>query len=225
MQQEQKLIVAMVCGNGRSEASINTAVSLMRLQTKLVHTAVKTEVHMVDHIDHAINIAAQGNAHLMAFDSHVTFDDEFPMRCMNSDKDVIVAAYPLPGFDWQRIAEKPANHTEPIQFRGNRYSATPTVLADPVDGKYVQASTARLGCVFIRRGVADAIKKDHPEIVLADGNARFAIATVRDSKVLEPHDNFARLYGKPIYIDLKCTSSHNAPCNFAGCVGMRGTLR
>lgn len=220
----ETLIVALVC-KGRGETSLSSAISLLRLQLRLVQAGIKTDVHVVDHLDEAINAAIAGDANLFAFDLNIGYDAEFPVRALASDKDVVVAAYPLPVIDWKRVAATHVDSPEPLRCRGNVYSAVPNVAGALAPEGYVPADSARLGCVFIRRGVAQQILKEHPELALAGGGGRFAIESVSDGKPLEPHQTFAQLYGKTIYIDLSSPASQSGSCPYAGCVGMRERLR
>lgn len=218
----QKLTVALVC-KGRGDASLNAAISLLKLQTALVRTSVQTEVHIVDELDDAIVIACNAGTSLFAFETNIGFDVNFPLTALASDKDVVVAPYPLPSVDWARVANSPVSQ-EPVQFRGNTYSATPAALEHPSTDGYVRALTARLGCVFIRHGVAADIRSRHPEVVHATG-AKYAFVSVDGGVLQEAHETFARLYAKPIWIDLAHPSDLNGPMPFAGSVGMRAVLR
>lgn len=220
---QEQLVVALVC-KGRQEASLNAAVSLLNLQTRLAQTEVKTEVHIVESLNDAMSIALAKDAHLFAFETTIGFTPDFALEALASGKEVVVAPYPLPAADWDRLKAAPPGSKEPFKFRANVYSATPAGDEQLSPDGYVPAASAHLGCVFVRRGVAADILARHPEVA-HEGGGKFAFESVHANKACEPHETFGRLFARPVWIDLSRPATLNGPMAFAGSVGMRHVLR
>lgn len=223
---EKKLVICLVSA-GKLDASLTLAVSLLNLQTKLVRTSVQTQLHVVDTFSDAMNIAHGCGADLLSVETNIGFDPDFVIKAMESPHDIVSAVYPLPGIDWDRIKSAAAGTGEPgepVNCRGNTYSAVPVPLASsPVNG-YVRAAAPRLGCVFVRAGVAADILSRNPGIKHDKGGA-FAGTGIVDGKLRAAHETFAALWAKHMWIDVDRPATTAGPMSFAGSVGMRQVLR
>jgi hypothetical protein len=219
-----KLSIALV-SHGRPDAMLPLAVSMLNLQTKLVSTDIQTDLHIVNTFDEALGAARARGSHLLAVDTNVGFDPEFVTRALESPHQIVSAVYPVPGVNWDRVKAAAPGSKEPINCRGNAYNAVPAPSAAlvVVDG-YVEAAAPLLGCVLVKAGVVAEIIKRHPEAGHADGTS-LARETVVDGKLLAAHETFARLWGKPVHIDVDHPATLTAPMSYAGSVGARHFLR
>ena len=217
-----KLLIAIVAPN-KPDASLTLAVSLMNLQMHMSRLHLAPSLAVCDSFDAAMNAALEQDAHLLALDPMVGFEPTFVTAALESPHAVVSAVYPRGPFNWERV--KTADASEPVQFRGNVYSAKPDVSGTPpVDG-YARAATTTLGCVVVKRGVAQGILERHPENRLAGGGGRFAYEALVDGKLMSAHDTFAALYGKDIFVDTARPATYLGLMSFSGCVGQRDVLR
>lgn len=217
-----KLSIALV-SHGRQDAMLPLAVSMLNLQSKLVTTNIRTDLHIVNTFDEALAAAHAQGSHLLAVDTNIGFDPEFVTQALDSPHQIISAAYPLPGINWDRVAAAPVP-TEPISCRGNSYNATPVPAAVATVGGYVQVAAPHLGCVLVKAGVLADILQRHPETRHSKG-VSFARDTVFEGTLLPAHEAFARLWGKPVYMDVDRPATLTAPMSYAGSVGARHFLR
>ncbi len=231
-QQQQQPTTFMLCmvTNGRAEASLSCAFSLLRHQTVLMTTPqpLKADMHFVSTVDEALNAlrhhpSAVGAAIL---DTSLGFDPEFPLTAMQSGRPVVVASYPLPHVDWERVkaAAKDPGAEEP-RFWGLQYSVEPSGAA-PHDDGYVPVAKARLGVAWVTKAAVDDIVRRHPEVLSDDGTwANLASPGVYDGKRHTAEERFFKLYGAEVVADLQRPATSTGPMEFGGCVGLRTVLR
>lgn len=210
--------------NGRADATLSCAVSLLRLQTLLMRSPerIKADMHFVRSMDDALHaLRTHGTARGVAIvDSSMGFTPEFPLRAMASGLPVVVASYPLPVVDWERVKSQPA--TEDPQFWGNVYSCKPSGRFGP--GGYAHVLEARLGVAWIDRQVVADIEARHPELVSEDG-VMFASEGVYGGKRRTADERFLDLYGGDVWADIERPGNSTGPMEFGGCVGARTVLR
>lgn len=224
-QQQRMSILLCIVTNGRPEASLVCAISMLRLQTMLMTAPerIAADMHFVPTIDDAMNLlhqhpTARGAA---VMDSSLGFDPEFPTRAMRSGLPVVVASYPLPEIDWERVKRQPKN--EESRFWGNKYSVTPSGRIGP--NGYAHVTDAKLGIAWVAKEVVTGIVERNPGIVALDGSADFALTGVHAGKRHDGHRRFLELFGGDVWADLEHPGSSTGPIEFGGCVGMRHILR
>lgn len=168
--QPTKVLLAAII-NGRSEATLMFAASMLRLQTEILSNPtmpLRCDVALLDCLDDALNAALQGGHDaVVAIDSFVSFPTTFVTRFLGSGLDVVAAPHPVPGvMDWDRIAKRPMGDAESVEFAGNVYApAAPLrLLRDDfwVCGKDL-TGTKKLMCVGIRRGAIETAAATAPE--------------------------------------------------------------
>lgn len=229
-QQPTTFMLCMVT-NGRAEASLSCAFSLLRHQTVLMTTPqpLKADMHFVATVDDALNALRQHPTAVGAaiLDTSLGFDPEFPLAAMHSGRPVVVASYPLPGVDWDRVketAKRPPPGEEP-RFWGLQYSVEPSGAPPHGDG-YVPVAKARLGVAWVTKAAVEDIVRRHPGIVTADGSwATLAAPGVYDGKKLTAEERFFKLYGAEVVADVQRPATSTGPLEFGGCVGLRTVLR
>lgn len=217
-------MVLCVITNGRPDATLSCAVSLLRVQNALMtgQQKIRADMHFVQGFDDALQTlrahpTAQG---MLVVDTSMGFNAEFPLRAMASGLPVVVASYPLPGVDWERVKRQPEN--EDPQFWGNVYSCKPSGRFGP--SGYAHVTEARLGVAWISKQVVSDIAARHPELVAEDG-VMFATEGVYGGTRRTGDQRFLDLYGGDVWADLERPSVSTGPMEFAGCVGVRSVLR
>lgn len=246
-----KLAILVVMADGRKDANLVCATSLLKLQTALMMAPEKIRAHLdfVATLDDALNVLHAAKDDVVGgviVKSNVGFDPEFVLRSMRAsargdlaakrgDAKVgafIVGSYPLPTVDWEAVKAKgmaaggTAGTKEPAPFWGNVYNADP-VAAPPSAAGYALAQRVKdLGLVWLDVGVLKDIATRHPDIVSSDGSrAAFATAGVFGGTAQTADDRFLRLHDNDIWIDIHALAAGTGTVEFTGCVGARQTLR
>lgn len=219
-------VLLCVVTNSKHEASLACAASLLRLQTVLMSSAqrIRADMHFVTTIDDALNVLKDHDTAVGAaiLDASLGFDAEFPLRALASGLPVVVASYPLPRIDWDRVKTQPA--TEDPQFWGNVYSIKPSGRIG--HGGYAHVTDAKLGVSWVRKDVVKDILSRHPELVTEDGTAAMlAVGGVYEKKLRTADERFLDLYGGEVWADIERPATSTGPVEFGGCVGIRSVLR
>lgn len=228
-----KHVVICVVTNLKTDVTLNTAISLLRLQTKLMAHPERTrvDVHFVPTLNDALNtvhrIGKEGATGGLVVDGNVGFDTDFLLRAMDRPTvPLVVGVYPLPIIDWKRVTEHPVPTEDPSSW-GNVYNVTLTGVTDSATG-YLEAvpESAHLGLFWVRSGVLADIVTRHPDIMTADGAVgAFARDGVYDGKDTRASDRFLQLYGGRVLADPESGATNSGPTEFGGCVGARSVLR
>lgn len=212
--------------NGRHDASLTCAYSLLRHQTVLMTTPepMRADMHFVQTLDDALNALHKHPDAVGAviLDTSMGFDPEFPLRAMRSGRPVVVASYPLPRVDWDRVKTCDKSTEEPKHW-GLEYSVEPRGPTQ-ADG-YTPVSKARMGVAWVSKAALSDIVTKHPEVVANDGTISIACPGVYDGKRMTADERFFALYGGLVVTDLDRPASTTGPLEFGGCVGMRSVLR
>lgn len=226
----QRTLLICVVTNGRQDASLTCASTLLRLQMMMMTASepTKSDVHFVATTDDALNILWR---HPTAFgavllDAACGVDPEFVKGAMSSELSVVVAPYALPGINWERVKKAPKS--ELPQYWGNTYSVK--VSGKPGNNGYVHVEDARLGVAWVHRHAVQAAVVRHPEIVGTSGEngekrAAFAVEGVMDGRRLTADQHFLAVYGGDVYADVDHAATSSGPVEFGGCVGLRTVLR
>lgn len=223
-------VVICVVTGARPEVSLMTAISLLRLQVKLMTSAkpIRADMHFVTDLNEALQRAAETgdeSAGVLVCDGTMGFDAQFALRALETDVPVLVGVCPLPVVDWKRVESQPSNE-DPSAW-GNVYNVEPVpgAPADPTTGYVEVQPTAHLGLLWLRASVLSDIGARHPEVVAGEGGAAFACAGKYDGRTLSAHRRFLELYGGRVLADPCAGASSSGPTEFGGCVGARSVLR
>lgn len=219
-------IAICVVVDDRSEVSLMCSISLLRLQQAVLAQArrFRSEVFFVKSLDEALNQLRRHDEASGALIVRGTmgFDPAFVVEAVAGDAPVVVAPYPLPFVDWDRVATQP--ESESTSHWGNVYNVE--LKGGPCRGGYVRASKAELGVAWVAKSAVADIVARHPELVTADGSrASLATAGVYEGAYLDEHARFAALYGGPVWVDIAHPATSSGPTEFVGCVGHRSVLR
>lgn len=226
-----KLLLAAVI-NGRSEATLMFAASMLRLQTDILLNSsllLQCDVAFLDCLDDALNAALQGGHDaVVAIDSFVTFPATFVTRFLNSGLDLVAAPHPVAGvMDWDRIAKRPLGDAEAVEFSGNVYAPAPPqrLLRDDlwVCGKDL-VGTKKLMCVGIRRKAIETAAAVAPEV--ENGRKAICIPRVTGSKRrLSADEVFLDTCGADLVLDLASPVGIMGPIAFHGRVIDKESIR
>lgn len=233
-----KLLMCVVTA-GRQEASAYCAISLLNFQNALMCSegGETTDMHFVTSLDDALNAlhADADAAGLCVIDAMCSFNPTFPVSALNSGLPVVLAAYPLPVVDWERVKRRAAcdpdaSSGEPAQHWGNVYNVAvgeETVPGASGEGEYARAEgvTCMRVAWISKAALADVVSR-HPEVLTSDGSAgAFALRGVYDGQRQDGVARFLSLYGGAAWVDLQRPAGLAGPLEFGGCVGARDVLR
>lgn len=221
----QRLMVCVVT-HARNDVSLMCAMSMLRMQTLLMSSQqpVRCDMAFVPTFNDAINALYANPDAVGSFivDHSMGFDAQFPMEAINSGLPLVVASYPLPSVDWDRVKTQPAN--EQPQHWGNVYNIKPTGNKGP--NGYVEVSDAKLGVCFVTSEAVQQIARRHPEILTKDRKlGAFATEGVYGDTYHDAHSRFLGLWDKKVWADVERAATSSGPAEFGGCVGMRNVLR
>lgn len=226
-------LAVCVVANGRNEISLVTAMSLLRLQIRMMtERNYKVGIHFVRTFDEALNtIHADEELYGgIVVDGTLGFSADFVLGSEKSGLPLVAGVYPLPAVDWERVkavgtGDKAAAAAEPPSFWGNAYNVTPLPGSSPTS-EYVKVdpNTATLGLAWVRRSELVGIAAKHPEIV-GDGGVSFATPGTYDGVRMNEYQRFLSLYGYAVFANVAHQASSTGPTEFGGCVGHRSVLR
>lgn len=229
---QSKHIVLCVVTGRKTDVTLTSAISLLRLQTRLMERPerIRADVHFVHDFNDALNVVhrsgQEGAEGGLIAEGSIGFDTDFLLRAMDRPAAQVVAGvYPLPAIDWERVATRPSGEDPP--FWGNVYSVKTTGATDPATG-YLQAeaSGAALGLVWVRADTLADIVTRHPGIMTTDRKVgAFARDGVYDGVETTAYDRFLSLYGGRLLADPEAGATSCGPAEFGGCVGARSVLR
>lgn len=214
-------IVLCLVTNGRHDASLGCAISMLRLQTELMGTQQRlhADMHVVNTLDDALNVlhthpTAKG---MVLAETTMGFDARFPLAAMRSGEPLVVASYPLPHVNWERVATQPGGDEPPAHW-GHEYNVTPVAGARPDERGYleVEREGAKLGVCWVSREVTTAI---------ASKTDNFAMPGIYDGRRMDGYQRFLSLYDGKVMADVERPASSSGPMEFGGCVGARTVLR
>lgn len=218
---------------GRTQASLSFAVSMLRLQIKLVTLEnapnLKCDIVFFKDMNAALNALWANKDYdvLVTLDTDAGVPDTFLTRAMTAEQhDAILGISPVPGgLDWDRIASAPVP-TEPLAQAGLRYNISP--VANQGNNYYTCTRQKDAGhtALWMRRTVLETIVAASAPPKLADGTFLFCRQTIDPAGALvHPDQAFLDLWtGTPV-VDLDSPCSVVGPMSFAGCVGQRTVVR
>jgi len=224
-QPQPDVVMLCIVTNGRHEASLGCAVSLLRLQTALMTNPerIRADMHFVPTLDDALNLLHRDAEAKSAciVDCTVGFDADFLFRARRSGLPLVLGVHPLPLVDWERVKRQPAD--ESPQFWGNVYNVKPTGAAR--DG-YAKVTASKVGLVWVTKDAVARIAREHPELASADGTyVQFAVPGLQDGVRVDGDERFLKLYGDELWADIERPAASSGPLEFGGCVGARDVLR
>lgn len=228
--QPTKLLLAAVT-NGRSEATLMFAASMLRLQTDVLANPsmpLQCDVAFVDCLDDALNAALQaGHDAVVAIDSFASFPAAFVARFLGSGLDLVAAPHPVPGaMDWARIAKHAPGDAEAVEFAGNVYApAVPRRLLR--DDFWVcdkdLAGAKKLMCVGIRRKAIETAAAAAPQ--LEGGRKAMCFPRVTADGQRSADETFLDACGADLVVDLGSPVGVLGPIAFHGRVVDKESIR
>lgn len=227
-------LAVCVVANARNEISLITAMSLLRLQIRMMtERNYAVGIHFVRTFDDALNVVYSDPELYggVVVDGTLGFSADFVLASERSGLPLVAGVYPLPTVDWERVkavgtGDKAGATPEPPSFWGNAYNVSPLPGSSP-HSEYIRVdpNTATLGLVWVRRSDLDQIVRSHPEVRAAGGAVSFATPGTYDGVRLNEYQRFLQLYGYVLFADIARQASSTGPTEFGGCVGYRSVLR
>jgi hypothetical protein len=209
------------------ELSLACMTSLLRLQQLAARrNDVRLDVHMVPTFLDALNAYVAGEF-VVVLDANIGAPPEFVFGILDSKHNVIAGVYPVPGVDWDRvrkIADDPLAN-EPLNHAGNVYNVIP---ASAGFQRYIPiAEIKELRALAVRSSVLEKLAGPDISYAAEDGTTKYLFThdSVFENKLQNVWQTFARKTGEVIVADIETPCVYNAPAQFAGCVGMRTSLR
>jgi hypothetical protein len=209
----------------QDELSLVCTTSLLRLQQVAGRRDdVLLDVHLVPTFLDALNTYSKGD-YVFIVDGTIGVPPEFVFNAIASDHDVVAGVYPLPKVDWDRVAKVlgDAASTEPLNHAGNTYNVTPAPGRSGVSRYVPVREVKELKVLCLKSSVLE--KLAGPETSYDKGHL-FTYDSVFDNAFSNVYQTLARKLGiESIMADLDCPCVCAGPAQFAGCVGMRGSIR
>lgn len=226
---QQHLVICVVTG-ARSDVTLMTAISMLRLQSRIIaEQGIKAEMHFMATLNDALEMVhstAEGDAGALVVSGTHGFDAQFVIRAMRTDVPLLLGVHPLPTIDWERVKTQPAGE-EPHCW-GNVYNVKPARGGAVDEHGYMEAeAVSALDVMWLRARVLRDIVARHPEVRAggAAGGCAFACEGVYDNARALAHERFLKLYGGKILADPEACATSSGPTEFGGRVGARSVLR
>ncbi|HUR89168.1 MAG TPA: hypothetical protein VMZ74_08780 [Ramlibacter sp.] len=111
--------------------------------------------------------------HLLFIDADIGFAPDVVMRLLDSRKPLACAAYPLKGYDWEKLfaARETATNAVMLKRAAMRFATNVHDEDWPDDGKpatvvngFIRVSKAATGMMLIERSVFDRLREKFPEL-------------------------------------------------------------
>lgn len=205
------------------ELSLVCTTSLLRLQQQAARRDdVSLDVHLVPTLLEALNTYDKGD-YVFVLDGNIGVSPDFLFQAIASKHPVVAGVYPLPQVDWERVERvlRDDTATEPLNYAGNVYNLTP---APRGMAAYVSVKDVKeLKVMCLKSSVLE--KLAGPETSYDKGHL-FTHDSVSFDKLQNEYQTLARKIGlEHIVADLERPCTCAGPAQFAGCVGMRGSVR
>jgi hypothetical protein len=213
------ILIAGVSQTG--DVAMAFASCMLALQNELFrHPTVEASFDIVDSLNDAL-LKFKNDPRLdmlVAVDTKHSIDPKFCLEA--DDKDFVVGVYPT-GIDWERVESKMATTTEEADGVGNKYNVQPSKGKFMGGTQYIQAKSAGLRIVKIKRKVLDTIAATHPEV----GDALHADGVV-DGTFSTADARFCALWGGDVWASLRHKASAQVNMVYGpGSVASRAKIR
>lgn len=226
-----KVLIGIVT-NGRSDSSLQAAVSILQLQMQLMSTSIddsfQADLRFYNTNNDALEDLYKTKDAVGLFVIHWSsgIPGPFAMKSLKSSKDFVVCVHPDGIIDWDRVRANIETTKENLEYVGMTYNVDLEKSRPDTDGYAKITKIKMLDSFFVKRAVVDSIARKHPTIISKDKqHGAFALDGVYDGKYMTGPERFMDLYGKPIYADLEHQINKLAPQDFSGVVGNRSQLR
>jgi hypothetical protein len=183
---------------------------------------VSLDVHLVSTFLDALNAYDKGD-YLFVLDGTIGVSPDFLFRAIASEHPVVAGVYPLPRVDWDRVERilRDDTATEPLNYAGNVYNLTPAPRGMAAYAHVKDVKELKVMC--LKSSVLE--KLAGPETSYDTGHL-FTYDSVSFDKLNNAYQTLARKIGlENIVADLERPCTCAGPAQFAGCVGMRGSVR
>lgn len=192
-----------------------------QLQASLSRTNARVTLEMFASLNDALSafaITPEFDA-ITAVDADHSVDVPF-LTTFPQGKEFVLAAYPLPEVDWNRVKARIASTDEDLDLVGNAYNATPATGATGAAGAYVRVERGGLRIFKMTRKAMDVIVAQ-PGVAGSPGEARSKLALhcagIVDGKYLDPDDRLCALFAKEIWMDIASKTSASNVTGFGPC--------
>lgn len=204
------------------DVSLACTTSLLRLQQQAARRDdIILDVHIVPEVNDALNLVT--GDYVVAIDAQCGFPPEFVFGVVECKHSAVAGVYPLPKVDWDRVSKVLHSEvsTEPLHHAGNVYNLTPAVASMQ---RYVPVKHVReLRVLALKTQVIKDLMG--PSTSYADNTKHLVCHdAVYDDTF---HNVYQTLFRKipQIVADVEAPCVLSAPAQFAGCVGMRASVR
>ncbi len=221
------IVIAIITPN--DDISLACTTSMLRLQQVTGRrTDVRLDVCIVPTFLEALNTfgdLADGD-YVVAIDATVGIPPDFVLGVLDSKHPVVAGVYPLGTINWDRVGKvlRDPHDQEPINHAGNVYNVTPSgagaLQRYVAVSKVLELKVVAIAASKLREMAGPDISYEHSDKT----KYLFAHDSVFENAYQNPYQTFARKVGD-IVVDLESPCILSAPAQFAGCVGMRQTLR
>lgn len=207
------------------ELSLVCTTSLLRLQQHAARRDdISLDVHLVPTFLDALNTYDKGDF-VFVLDGTIGVSPDFLFHAIASGKDVVAGVYPLPRVDWERVERvlRDDSATEPLNYAGNVYNLTPAPRGGGMATYANVKDVKELKVMCLKSSVLE--KLAGPDTSYDKGHL-FTHDSVYFDQLQNEYQTLARKIGlENIMADLERPCTCAGPAQFAGCVGMRGSVR
>jgi hypothetical protein len=206
------------------ELSLVCTTSLLRLQQQAARRGDLTlDVHLVPTLLDALNTYDKGDF-VFVLDGTIGVSPDFVFQAIASGKDAVAGVYPLPHVDWERVERvlRDDSATESLKYAGNVYNLTPA----PGRGMTAYANVKDVKELKVMCLKSSVLEKLAGPDTSYDTGHLFTHDSVYFDTLHNQYQTLARKIGlENIVADLEHPCMCAGPAQFAGCVGMRGSVR
>lgn len=217
------VLLAAYCTTGTDDCTLNFASSMLNFLNE-ADSSYNMDVNFVKDINEGLDMFARNAKYdqLILCNTRMAATPEMLKKAINSPLPFITGVYPLPTIDWTKVQD--VSSSEDCSCRGLTYNAD-VAKASAQEGDYVQVRNSTLGVAVLKRDVISAILEQHGEAVIAEPQHMLYSEAIVDGRLLNKDENFCRMWGKDIAVDVEHPCSLTGPLPFLGCVGQREVLR
>ena len=213
-------VLAILIGDVK-QVSLHTCIALLQFQGQVTRRSERFQISFFRDMQQALDAfwAQEQAATLTCVEWSLSFDPALLFRMVECPHDLVVGCYPA-AMDWSKVA---LDDKQALEHTGNRYSIGPTV-GDPQDD-WQQVEHGELGVCRLTRKVLQTIVEHVGPAIKHEGGYVWLNHGVLDGRLLDPHVNLCKLWGGPVYADLKYPVAKFGSMEFVGSVGQRRRLR
>ena len=225
MASPRTVVLAIVTND--QDITLMCTTSLLRLQQVAARRGdCLLDVRIVATFLEALNTFEAGDF-VVIVDGACGVPPEFVLGVLDAPHEAIAGVYPLPKIDWDRVSKtlETPGASEPLQHAGNVYNLEPA--QGPLK-RYVPVKTVRdLKVLALSSKVLRQMAGPSNSYLAEDGSKHYLFThdSVFENALQNQYQTLARRLPVPLVADLELPCVMTGPAQFAGCVGMRGSVR